>query len=93
MDYTDGKMILYADCEKGSIPVKNGLSDKIAKDLKKRKFKYLGSVTVYAHLQASGMINDHDKECGQYQELLKIYPTMTKQAPQPEAQDDPPYTS
>ncbi|MBQ8666101.1 MAG: DNA-3-methyladenine glycosylase I [Lachnospiraceae bacterium] len=76
--YTDGKMILYAGHEKGSIPAKNGLSDKISKDLKKRGFKYLGSVTVYAHLQASGMVNDHSEECKQYKKLISKYPTITK---------------
>ena len=74
--YTDGKMVLYTGHEKGEIPAKNGLSDKISKDLKKRGFKYLGSVTVYAHLQASGMINDHGEECGQYRKLIKMYPTV-----------------
>ena len=77
-NYTDGKMVLYAGHEKGSVPAKNGLSDKIANDLKKRGFKYLGSVTVYAHLQASGMINDHSEECEQYRKLITKYPTVTK---------------
>ncbi|MBQ8983232.1 MAG: DNA-3-methyladenine glycosylase I [Lachnospiraceae bacterium] len=76
--YTDGKMILYSGHEKGILPAKNGLSDTIAKDLKKRGFKYLGSVTVYAHLQASGMINDHNKDCEQYHKLINMYPTITK---------------
>ena len=77
-NYTDGKMVLYTGHEKGSVPAKNGLSDKIANDLKKRGFKYLGSVTVYAHLQASGMINDHSEECEQYRKLIAKYPTATK---------------
>lgn len=77
-NYTDGKMVLYTGHEKGSVPAKNGLSDKIANDLKKRGFKYLGSVTVYAHLQASGMINDHGEECEQYRKLIAKYPTATK---------------
>ena len=76
--YTDGKMVLYTGHEKGEIPAKNGLSDKVSKDLKKRGFKYLGSVTVYAHLQASGMINDHGEECGQYRKLIKMYPTVRR---------------
>ena len=76
--YTDGKMVLYTCHEKGEIPAKNGLSDKISKDLKKRGFKYLGSVTVYAHLQASGMINDHGEECSQYRKLIEKYPTVRR---------------
>ena len=77
-NYTDGKMVLYTGHEKGNVPAKNGLSDKIAKDLKKRGFKYLGSVTVYAHLQASGMVNDHGEECVQYRKLIEKYPTVTR---------------
>lgn len=45
------------------IPATSELSDKIAKDLKKRGFKFLGSTVVYSHLQATGVINDHLKNC------------------------------
>ena len=38
--------------------------------------KFLGSVTVYAHLQASGIINDHIKDCYCYKRLLEQYPTL-----------------
>ncbi len=41
----------------------NGLSDEIAKELKAYGFKYLGTVIVYSHLQACGVINDHAQEC------------------------------
>lgn len=76
--YSDGKTILYQGHQKGKIPAKNGLSDKISKDLKKRGFKYLGSVTVYSHLQACGMINDHTEECFRYTEIVQNYPTIRK---------------
>lgn len=49
---------------------RNDLSDLISKDMKKRGFKYLGSVTVYSHLQAIGIINDHHDYCFRYKELL-----------------------
>lgn len=39
------------------------LSDEISKDLKKRGFKFVGSTVVYAHMQATGMINDHVEDC------------------------------
>ena len=39
------------------------LSDAISKDLKKRGFKFVGSTVVYAHMQATGMVNDHVKDC------------------------------
>ena len=59
--HSDGKTILYNKHSDGYIPVSNGLSDMISKDLKKRGFKYLGTVTMYSHLQACGIINDHSK--------------------------------
>ena len=39
--------------------------------VQKRGFKYLGSVTVYSHLQACGMINDHTEECFRYREVME----------------------
>ena len=56
----------------------NGLSDIISKDLKKRGFKYLGTVTMYSHLQACGIINDHDKNCPCYKKIVEKYPTVAK---------------
>lgn len=44
-------------------PATSELSDRVSKDLKKRGFQFLGSVTVYAHLQATGIINDHINSC------------------------------
>jgi len=64
--YSKGKTILYNKHGDGYIPVSNGLSDAISKDLKKRGFKYLGTVTVYSHLQACGIINDHGSDCPCY---------------------------
>ena len=70
-NWTDGKILLYKGHELGNIPAQNELSDKISKDLKKRGMKYLGSITVYSHLQASGIINDHIKECDCFKSLIK----------------------
>ena len=77
-NYSKGKTILYTGHQKGEIPAKNGLSDKISKDLKKRGFKYLGSITVYSHLQACGIINDHVEECFRYREILDKFPVIQK---------------
>ena len=41
----------------------NFISDKISKDLKKRGFKFVGSTVVYAHMQATGMVDDHVADC------------------------------
>ena len=76
--FSDGKTILYTGHADGDVPVSNGLSDRIAKELKKRGFKYLGTVTVYSHLQACGMINDHDKNCDCYERINSRYPTVIK---------------
>ena len=51
------------------LPAKTELSDKISKDLKKRGFKFVGSTIVYAHMQATGMVNDHTVECFRYHEI------------------------
>lgn len=76
--YSDNKTILYDKHELGYIPVSNGLSDKISKDLKKRGFKFLGTITVYSHLQAAGIINDHDINCPRYRYVNSKFPTVKK---------------
>lgn len=48
------------------IPSKTELSDKVSTDLKKRGFKFVGSITIYAHLQAIGVVNDHLVDCHKY---------------------------
>ena len=68
-------MFLYRGHELGNIPASNELSDRISKDLKNRGLKFIGSVTVYAHLQACGIINDHMKEYRCYQRLIDRYDT------------------
>ncbi len=74
--FAQGKTILYDGHENGNLPAANGLSDKVARELKRRGFKYLGSVTVYAHLQACGIINDHLKSCFRYNEIIKNHPII-----------------
>ncbi|WP_136466738.1 DNA-3-methyladenine glycosylase I [Flagellimonas onchidii] len=54
----------YKDC-----PATTPLSDVISKDLKKRGFKFVGSTVVYAHMQATGMVNDHEVGCFRYKEV------------------------
>ena len=52
-------------------PATTAESDALAKDLKKRGFKFLGSTTIYAHMQAVGMINDHTVDCFRYKEVMQ----------------------
>ena len=54
-------------------PSNSEISEKFAKDLKKRGFKFLGPTTVYAHMQACGMVNDHDNACFRKQEIIDSY--------------------
>jgi DNA-3-methyladenine glycosylase I len=47
----------------GDVPAVTDISDALSKDLKKRGFKFMGSTVVYAHMQATGMVNDHIESC------------------------------
>lgn len=51
------------------IPATTDLSDRVSKDLKKRGFKFVGSTIIYAHLQATGIVNDHLVDCFRYEEV------------------------
>jgi DNA-3-methyladenine glycosylase I len=74
--FSDKKVILYDGHGNGRIPASNGLSDRIAKDLKKRGFKFVGSVTVYSFLQSCGVVNDHSSDCACYQRIVNAFPTV-----------------
>ncbi|ARV07471.1 DNA-3-methyladenine glycosylase [Polaribacter sp. SA4-10] len=67
--YVDGKPILNRFHKKEEIPATAALSDMISKDLKKRGFKFVGSTVIYAFMQATGMVNDHTKDCFKYKEI------------------------
>jgi DNA-3-methyladenine glycosylase I len=72
-EFTGGKPIHNEFESLEEIPAKTQLSDLISKDLKKRGFKFVGSTIVYAHMQATGMVNDHIKSCFRYKELIEKY--------------------
>jgi DNA-3-methyladenine glycosylase I len=61
--FTNGKPILNNFRKLSEIPSSTPLSDTISKDLKKRGFKFVGTTVIYAHMQATGMVNDHIKDC------------------------------
>jgi DNA-3-methyladenine glycosylase I len=61
--FVDGKPIVNNFKTINEVPAKTPLSDLISKDLKKRGFKFVGSTIIYAHLQATGMVNDHILGC------------------------------
>lgn len=61
--FTDGNPIDNNPKTLKDVPAVNEISDALSKDLKKRGFKFVGSTVVYAHMQATGMVNDHVEEC------------------------------
>ncbi len=67
--FCDGKPIVNAWETTEEIPAKTILSDTLSKDLKKHGFKFVGSTVVYAHMQATGMVNDHTTDCFRCNEL------------------------
>lgn len=69
--FTAGKTLVYrSHRDEGKYETCNELSDRMARDLKKRGFKYMGSVILYSHLQGIGIINDHHPSCFRYRQLL-----------------------
>jgi len=68
-NFVNGKPIVNQWKTLNEIPAKTELSDTISKDLKKRGFKFVGSTVIYAHMQATGMVNDHIVDCFRYQEV------------------------
>jgi len=61
--FTGGGPIVNKRQTLRDIPATTALSDQISKDLKKRGFKFVGSTVVYAHMQATGMVDDHIESC------------------------------
>lgn len=68
--FVDNKPIQNHWKEMKDVPVTTIESDALSKDLKKRGFKFVGSTTIYAHMQAIGLVNDHTTECFRHGELL-----------------------
>jgi len=68
-EYIDGKPIKNTLNNYKDAPANTALSDTISKDLKKRGFKFVGSTVIYAHMQATGMVNDHEIDCFRYNEV------------------------
>ena len=68
-NFTKGKPIKNKWKSLSDVPATTELSDIISKDLKKRGFKFVGSTVIYAHIQATGMVNDHITECFRYHQV------------------------
>ena len=68
-DYVEGKPLQPERQNAADVPATTELSDTISEDLKKRGFKFVGSTIVYAFMQATGMVNDHTRDCFRWLEL------------------------
>ena len=68
-NFVDGKPIKNKFRSLKELPARTELSDFISKDLKKRGFNFVGSTIIYAHMQATGMVNDHLTICFRYNAL------------------------
>lgn len=76
--FTGGKTYIYPRHEKEWV-ARNALSDMVASELVKRGFKFLGSVTVYSHLQACGVICDHEPACFRYAYITENFPVEIRE--------------
>ncbi len=54
------------------VPATTAISDALSKDLKKRGFTFVGSTIMYAHMQATGMVNDHTTDCFRYRKCKQM---------------------
>ena len=61
--FVDGKPIDNKPKTLSEVKATTPISDALSKDLKKRGFKFVGSTIMYAHMQATGMVNDHVTSC------------------------------
>ncbi|MBN2805633.1 MAG: DNA-3-methyladenine glycosylase I [Prolixibacteraceae bacterium] len=69
--FTGGKPIVNHFTNARELPAQTPLSIEIAKDLKKRGFRFLGPTVMYAHMQATGMVNDHYTSCFRHPDLVQ----------------------
>jgi len=71
-DFVDGKPVQNQWRSLSEVPATTQVSDKLAKDMKSKGFKFLGSTILYAHMQATGLVNDHLVDCFRYEEVKAL---------------------
>ena len=69
--FTDGKQVVNHFKDLSEVPATTPLSDKVAKEMKKEGFRFLGSTILYAHMQATGLVNDHLLSCFRHKECVE----------------------
>jgi DNA-3-methyladenine glycosylase I len=70
--FVGGRPIVNRWTSMKQVPATSAESDALSKDLKKRGFKFVGSTIIYAHMQATGMVNDHSVGCFRHEECAKL---------------------
>jgi DNA-3-methyladenine glycosylase I len=70
--YVDGRPVQNRFRRDSDIPATSAVSDALAKDLKKRGFRFVGSTIMYAHMQATGLVNDHVVGCFRHKPCAKM---------------------
>jgi DNA-3-methyladenine glycosylase I len=70
--FVDGRPIQNAWRSLAEIPAKTPVAEALSKDLKKRGFRFVGPTIIYAHMQATGMVNDHLVDCFRYPEIVAM---------------------
>ena len=71
-DFVNGTPIQNSFKSMKQVPATSPVSDKLSKDMKKRGFTFVGSTIMYAHMQATGMVNDHTTDCFRYKQCKKL---------------------
>jgi DNA-3-methyladenine glycosylase I len=74
--FVDGKPIVHEISTLSDYPATSPESDAMSKDLRQRGFTFVGSTICYAHMQATGMVNDHAVDCFRRQEIIATYAGM-----------------
>ncbi len=74
--FVDGRPLIHRLKALKDYPVSSAESDAMSKDLKQRGFKFVGSTICYAHMQATGMVNDHAMSCFRRSEILQLFPSQ-----------------
>jgi len=70
--FVDGRPIQNNFRKDGDVPATSPESDALSKDLKKRGFRFVGSTIIYAHMQATGLVNDHVTGCFRHKPCAKM---------------------
>ena len=70
--FVGGRSICNRRRSAAAIPARSRVSDALSKDMKKRGFRFVGSIVLYSHLQATGLVNDHELRCFRHAECAGL---------------------